>query len=134
MLATSAFASAHGAAFAPAHPSDCLSASRLRLYPASAAAAGDPAGALRDLQRSVALSTQLGEASRDADTLGEMGDLLTGGWLGGLVGGWLYGCACCYLLLLCPVQRPLPARQPEWLVEQLALHMPAALPQTVAPL
>ena len=70
--------------------------------PPSAAAAGDPSGALRDLQRSVALSTQLGEASGDADTLGEMGDLLTGGWVGGWVagwlGGWVGGSACCCLL------------------------------------
>lgn len=41
--------------------------------------AGDPAGALRDLRRSIALSQQLGEGSGDADTFGEMGDILTGG-------------------------------------------------------
>ncbi|EFN54585.1 hypothetical protein CHLNCDRAFT_135416 [Chlorella variabilis] len=38
---------------------------------------GDPAGALRDLRRSIALSQQLGEGSGDADTFGEMGDILT---------------------------------------------------------
>lgn len=38
---------------------------------------GDPAGALRDLHRSLALSQQLGETAGDADTYGEMGDVLT---------------------------------------------------------
>lgn len=41
--------------------------------------AGDPAGALRDLHRSLALSQQLDETAGDADTYGEMGDVLTGG-------------------------------------------------------
>ena len=46
-------------------------------------AIGDPAGALRDLRCSLALSVQLGEgAGADADTFGEMGDVLTGGWSG----------------------------------------------------
>lgn len=44
---------------------------------------GDPAAALRDLQYSLALSQQLGEAVGDADTWGEMGDLLAGGCGGG---------------------------------------------------
>ncbi|KAL4419602.1 hypothetical protein ABPG77_001656 [Micractinium sp. CCAP 211/92] len=38
---------------------------------------GDPAGALRDLHRSLSLSQQLGETAGDADTYGEMGDVLT---------------------------------------------------------
>ncbi|KAL4427602.1 hypothetical protein ABPG75_001691 [Micractinium tetrahymenae] len=38
---------------------------------------GDPAGTLRDLQRSLVLSQELEETAGDADTYGEMGDVLT---------------------------------------------------------
>lgn len=37
--------------------------------------AGDPAAALQDLHRSMALSQQLGETTGDADTLGELADM-----------------------------------------------------------
>lgn len=40
----------------------------------TAAAAGDPAAALKDLHRSMSLSQQLGETTGDADTLGEIAD------------------------------------------------------------